>query len=134
VMVIYDAQRFGLSQLHQLRGRVGRGTKKSYCILIADAKGETSRERMKIMTETNDGFEIAEKDLQLRGAGDFFGHKQSGLPDFKIGDVVVDYRAMETARQDAKEIVEQNLLERDHQFYPLRNKLAEDAFVQEIID
>src|SRR5690625_7238849 len=72
-MVIYDAERFGLSQLHQLRGRVGRGDKQSYCILIADPKGEGGKERMRIMTETNDGFRLSEADLELRGPGDFLG-------------------------------------------------------------
>ena len=110
-MVIYDAERFGLSQLHQLRGRVGRGDKQSYCILIAEPKGEIGKERMKIMTETSDGFELAEQDLKLRGPGDFFGKKQSGLPDFKVADMIHDYRALETARMDAEEIVENNLLE-----------------------
>src|SRR5690625_4611997 len=112
VMVIYDAQRFGLSQLHQLRGRVGRGEQQSYCILIADPKGEIGKERMKIMTETNNGFELSEHDLKLRGAGDFFGKKQSGLPDFKVADLIYDYRALEVARRDAQEIVDHNLLDR----------------------
>src|SRR5699024_4418785 len=76
VMLIYDAERFGLSQLHQLRGRVGRGDHQSYCILLADPKGEVGKERMRIMQETNDGFELSEADLKLRGPGDFFGKKQ----------------------------------------------------------
>lgn len=134
VMVIYDAQRFGLSQLHQLRGRVGRGDKKSYCILIADAKGEVSRERMKIMTETNDGFKLSEEDLKLRGAGDFFGSKQSGLPDFKIGDIVSDYRALETARKDAQEIIEMNLLENESEYLPLKRLLDKELLLQESLD
>ena len=91
----------GLSQLHQLRGRVGRGSEQSYCILLADPKSETGKERMKIMTETNDGFVLSEKDLELRGPGDFFGKKQSGLPEFKVADMVHDFRALETAREDA---------------------------------
>src|SRR5699024_6019691 len=111
VMVIYDAERFGLSQLHQLRGRVGRGNKQSYCILIADPKGEVGTERMRIMTETNDGFELAEEDLKLRGPGDFFGKKQSGLPEFKVADLVHDYRALEVARTDAITIIHENLLD-----------------------
>ncbi|UOQ47913.1 ATP-dependent DNA helicase RecG [Gracilibacillus caseinilyticus] len=110
VMMIQDADRFGLSQLHQLRGRVGRGDKQSYCILVADPKGETGKERMRIMTETTDGFELAERDLELRGPGDLFGVKQSGLPEFKLADLVHDYRALETARTDAIELVE-------HQFW-----------------
>ncbi|GIW49585.1 MAG: hypothetical protein KatS3mg080_0196 [Anoxybacillus sp.] len=101
VMVIYDADRFGLAQLHQLRGRVGRGQAQSYCILVADPKSETGKERMRIMTETNDGFVLSEKDLELRGPGDFFGTKQSGMPEFRLGDLVHDYRILEVARQDA---------------------------------
>ncbi|MBD5020953.1 DNA helicase RecG, partial [Xanthomonas citri pv. citri] len=92
IMVIYDADRFGLSQLHQLRGRVGRGEHQSFCILMADPKSETGKERMRIMSETNDGFELSEKDLELRGPGDFFGKKQSGMPEFKVADMVHDYR------------------------------------------
>ncbi|WP_246940049.1 ATP-dependent DNA helicase RecG [Bacillus pinisoli] len=106
IMVIYDAERFGLSQLHQLRGRVGRGAEQSYCILLADPKSETGKERMRIMTETNDGFELSEKDLELRGPGDFFGRKQSGLPEFKVADMVHDYRALEVARQDAVQLIQ----------------------------
>ncbi|NLO83455.1 MAG: ATP-dependent DNA helicase RecG [Clostridiales bacterium] len=90
LMVIENAERFGLAQLHQLRGRVGRGEHQAYCILIADAKTREVYERMKIMTKTNDGFEIAEKDLKLRGPGDFLGVKQHGLPEFKIVNLVRD--------------------------------------------
>ncbi|PSL42193.1 ATP-dependent DNA helicase RecG [Planomicrobium soli] len=104
-MLIYDAERFGLSQLHQLRGRVGRGSEQSYCVLLADPKTEMGKERMASMTETNDGFVLAEKDLQLRGPGDFFGRKQSGVPEFKMADLVHDYRALETARKDAEKLV-----------------------------
>jgi ATP-dependent DNA helicase RecG len=104
-MVIYDAERFGLAQLHQLRGRVGRGHDQSYCILLADPKSEEGKERMISMTETNDGFLLAEKDLELRGPGDFFGRKQSGMPEFKMADLVHDYRALETARQDAEKYI-----------------------------
>jgi ATP-dependent DNA helicase RecG len=118
VMMIQDADRFGLSQLHQLRGRVGRGDKQSYCILVANPKGDTGRERMRIMTETTDGFVLAEKDLELRGPGDIFGIKQSGLPDFKLGDLAHDYRALETARNDAIDIIYHHRL-REEEFQPL---------------
>lgn len=134
IMVIYDAERFGLAQLHQLRGRVGRGSKQSYCILIADPKGEVGKERMKIMTETNNGFELAEQDLQLRGPGDFFGKKQSGLPEFKVADMVHDYRALETARKDAEEIINRNMLETDPQYYRLRQLLENDLALMEQLD
>lgn len=124
IMVIYDAQRFGLSQLHQLRGRVGRGDKQSYCILIGDPKSQDGKERMRIMTETTNGFELSEQDLKLRGPGDFFGTKQSGLPEFKVADIVQDYRALETARKDAEQIIKENLLERDERFHSLKNYIA----------
>ncbi|WPC18927.1 ATP-dependent DNA helicase RecG [Pediococcus inopinatus] len=105
VMIIYDADRFGLAQLHQLRGRVGRGKDQAYCILVADPKNETGIKRMKIMTQSNDGFKISEADLQLRGSGDVFGNKQSGIPEFRIGDPVVDIGALQTAQLEASKIV-----------------------------
>lgn len=123
-MVIYDADRFGLSQLHQLRGRVGRGHKESYCILVANPKSETGIERMKIMTETNDGFILSEKDLELRGAGDLFGSKQSGLPNFKVGDIIGDFGALEAARQEATEIVNNPKFLIDPQYLQLRQTLG----------
>lgn len=123
-MVIYDAERFGLAQLHQLRGRVGRGNHQSYCILIADPKSEEGKERMISMTETNDGFRLAEKDLELRGPGDFFGKKQSGLPEFKMADLVHDYRALEVARQDAVKLIESPEFWRSEEYKALREYLA----------
>ena len=128
MMVIYDAERFGLAQLHQLRGRVGRGEKQSYCILIADPKGEVGKRRMRIMTETNDGFKLAEEDLKLRGPGDFFGKKQSGLPEFKVADLVHDYKALDVARKDAVHIVRQNLLETDPAFEKLHAILQKETY------
>jgi len=106
-MIIYDADRFGLSQLHQLRGRVGRGDKESYCVLVANPKTENGMERMRIMTETTDGFLLSEKDLELRGPGDLFGNKQSGIPNFKIGNIVDDFGALEAARQEANNLINQ---------------------------
>lgn len=134
VMVIYDAERFGLSQLHQLRGRVGRSDLQSYCILVADPKGEIGKERMRIMTETNNGFILSEEDLKLRGAGDFFGKKQSGLPEFKVADMIHDYRALEVARQDAVEIVEGNLLVDNKAFSRLRKYLENEPSFNTLLD
>lgn len=104
VMVIYDANRFGLSQLHQLRGRVGRGEKQSYCILIADPKNESALERMKILTSTNDGFVLAEEDLKMRGSGDMLGNRQSGLPEFKVGNPINDINILEIAQEEASRL------------------------------
>ncbi|PLR77600.1 DNA helicase RecG [Bacillus sp. V3-13] len=123
VMVIYDAERFGLSQLHQLRGRVGRGSRQSYCILLADPKTEIGKERMRIMAETNDGFVLSEKDLELRGPGDFFGKKQSGLPEFKVADMVHDYRALETARSDAAVMIQSDVFWKSDEYCVLREFL-----------
>ena len=105
VMVVEDANRFGLSQLHQLRGRVGRGEYQSYCILIAEGAGEDARTRMEAMVGTTDGFRIAEIDLNLRGPGEMLGTKQSGNLDLKIADLVKDGALLEVARQAALEIV-----------------------------
>ncbi|QUE55382.1 ATP-dependent DNA helicase RecG [Streptococcus oriscaviae] len=105
VMVIMDADRFGLSQLHQLRGRVGRGHKQSYAILVANPKTESGKDRMKIMTETTDGFILAEEDLKMRGAGEIFGTRQSGLPEFHVANIIEDYAILEEARRVASQIV-----------------------------
>ncbi|MET4559220.1 ATP-dependent DNA helicase RecG [Lysinibacillus parviboronicapiens] len=129
-MVVYDAERFGLAQLHQLRGRVGRGEHQSYCVLIADPKSDEGKERMQSMTETNDGFRLAEKDLELRGPGDFFGRKQSGLPDFKVADLVHDYRTLETARKDATEMIEGDAFWQDEAYKYLRLMLEESGVLQ----
>ncbi len=130
VMIIYDAERFGLAQLHQLRGRVGRGDAQSYCILLADPKSEVGKERMRIMTETNDGFVLSERDLELRGPGDFFGAKQSGLPDFKLADVVHDYRALEVARQDAVKLIYSEQFWQDDSFHALRLQLEREGVLK----
>ena len=105
VMLIENAERFGLSQLHQLRGRVGRSDLQSYCIISTSTKSQETRERLNIMTETNDGFVIAEKDLQIRGPGEFLGVRQSGLPDLIISDLVKDAKILEMARNEAIEFV-----------------------------
>lgn len=123
-MVIYDADRFGLSQLHQLRGRVGRGTKESYCILVANPKNDTGIERMKIMTETTDGFVLSEKDLELRGAGDLFGSKQSGAPEFKVGDIIGDFGALEAARNEAALLVNQEAFYVSPDYQSLRREIG----------
>ncbi|WP_341301905.1 ATP-dependent DNA helicase RecG [Lysinibacillus sp. FSL H8-0500] len=129
-MIVYDAERFGLAQLHQLRGRVGRGEHQSYCILLADPKSDEGKERMQSMTETNDGFRLAEKDLELRGPGDFFGRKQSGLPDFKVADLVHDYRILETARKDATELLETDAFWHDRDYQYLRKMLEQSGVLQ----
>ena len=111
VMLIENAERFGLSQLHQLRGRVGRNDLQSYCILHTSTKSQETKERLNIMTQTNDGFVIAEKDLQLRGPGEFLGTRQSGLPDLIISDIVRDAKILEMARNEAIDFVKTNNIE-----------------------
>lgn len=130
VMVVYDAERFGLSQLHQLRGRVGRGSHQSYCILVADPKSEQGRERMRVMTETNDGFEVARRDLELRGPGDFFGTKQSGAPEFRLADPAADFAALEAARDDAAELVAEPSFWTSAEYAALRELLQKDHIFQ----
>ena len=130
LMVIYDAERFGLAQLHQLRGRVGRGEWQSYCVLLADPKNEISKERMRVMTETNDGFVIARKDLELRGQGDFFGSKQSGLPVFKLADLFADYRTLEVASADAGRLIKGSEFWQDPKWSRLVNELQRFAVFQ----
>ncbi|MFD2670187.1 ATP-dependent DNA helicase RecG [Marinicrinis sediminis] len=135
LMIVYNADRFGLSQLHQLRGRVGRGAHQSYCILIASPRTEQGVERMTVMTETEDGFEIARRDLELRGPGDFFGTKQSGLPEFKVADLTHDFELLEWARDDTAELVAKSEFWTGVAYASLRDFLyREQIFNGEIID
>jgi ATP-dependent DNA helicase RecG len=106
VMVIEQAERFGLAQLHQLRGRVGRGAEQSYCVLVTGKLGDASRDRIRTMVESSDGFHIAEMDLKLRGPGEFFGTKQSGLPALRIANLIRDHEILEIARGEAQQFVE----------------------------
>jgi ATP-dependent DNA helicase RecG len=119
MMVIFDAKRFGLSTLHQLRGRVGRSDLQSYCILISDAQ----KERLKIMTETNDGFTISEEDFRLRGQGDLFGVKQTGDMSFKIADLKKDYKILLQAKEDSAIFIKNNLIDK----YPYIKKAIEKS-------
>ena len=121
IMVIEDAERFGLAALHQLRGRVGRGQYQSYCILKYEGKGETVRKRMKVMCETNDGFIISEKDLELRGSGDFFGTMQHGLPEFKIANLFEDMNILKSVQSVAIRIIED-----DPKLEKEKNRLLKD--------
>ena len=108
LMVVENADRFGLSQLHQLRGRVGRGKHQSYCVLVTSTRNPDSRARLKVLTKTTDGFQIAEEDLKLRGPGDFFGQRQHGLPQLRIADLAGDMRALKEAQLAARELLERD--------------------------
>ena len=134
VMIILEADSFGLAQLHQLRGRVGRGSKESYCILVADPKSEYGKERMKIMTETNDGFLISQKDLELRGPGEVLGTKQSGLPEFKVGDPVVNLNILQVAQEEAHNVVFSPNFETKEENFELIKHLNRQFTQEEIID
>ena len=124
-MVVENAERFGLSQLHQLRGRVGRGQAKSYCILLSEHPSEETRRRLKVMTRTNNGFEISQEDLQLRGPGDFFGQRQHGLPTLKIADLACDMQLLEEAQSAARELLrrDEDLSRPEHR--PLLERVRE---------
>ena len=108
IMVIENAERFGLAQLHQLRGRVGRGEYQSYCILKYQGNSELIRKRMQVMQETNDGFIISEKDLELRGSGEFFGTKQHGIPEFKVANLFEDMKLLKLVQSAAIKILEED--------------------------
>jgi len=124
LMVVENAERFGLSQLHQLRGRVGRGKYKSYCILFNQSKSEVSKQRMDIMTSTNNGFVISEKDLELRGPGDVFGVRQHGLPELKIANLYRDMDILKDVQKAVRHIIDGNLLSDDQ--YMMLNKKLDD--------
>lgn len=123
LMIVENADRFGLSQLHQLRGRVGRGSHKSYCVLFSDSKTPESQSRLKIMTQTNDGFLISQEDLRLRGPGDFFGSRQHGLPEMHVADLSADMRVLKTAQEEAHAVLraDPDLIMPEHQ--PLKDRI-----------
>ncbi len=108
VMVVMHAERFGLAQLHQLRGRIGRSGADATCILVASPKNPIAKQRLDVMARTSDGFEIAEEDLRIRGPGEFFGTRQHGLPELKVADLVEDFELLRMARRDAMEIVNED--------------------------
>jgi ATP-dependent DNA helicase RecG len=125
VMLIEHAERFGLAQLHQLRGRVGRGSARSYCVLLASAfLSDEAQGRLQAMCETQDGFKIAEVDLELRGPGEFFGTRQAGLPEFRAANLLTDGRLLEEARQEALALVERDPGLRAPAHRPLRDALV----------
>ncbi|MFW5787608.1 MAG: ATP-dependent DNA helicase RecG, partial [Halanaerobiales bacterium] len=123
LMVIEDGQRFGLAQLHQLRGRVGRGQHQSYCIVIAQPTTEDSKKRLQVFTETNDGFKIAEADLEIRGPGEFFGTEQHGMPDLKVANIIKDQKILNRARKEAKNIISHGNLKENYSL--LYNRLTD---------
>ena len=125
LMVIEDADRFGLSQLHQLRGRVGRGRDKSYCVLFSQNKNPQTRQRLKAFCQTNDGFKIAEEDLRLRGPGDFFGARQSGLPAFRVANLSCDLETLKQAQQASKEWIEEMGTADTRESRALRERIAQ---------
>ncbi|KUK14588.1 MAG: ATP-dependent DNA helicase RecG [Synergistetes bacterium] len=133
VMVIESADRFGLSQIHQLRGRVGRGPKQSYCILLADPKTEEAKKRLSVVVSTTDGFKIAEEDLKMRGPGELCGVRQHGVTDFKVADILRDYKLLALARKEAFFLVEKSPNLKD---YPLLRLMVKRKFAEvgELID
>jgi ATP-dependent DNA helicase RecG len=125
LMVIEDADRFGLSQLHQLRGRVGRGSAKSFCILTTHSRNEETVQRLKALCKTGDGFRIAEEDLRLRGPGDFFGSRQSGLPAFRVADLSCDLKTLKDAQEASAQWIDESGTADTPEAGALRERIAE---------
>ncbi len=125
VMLVEHAERYGLAQLHQLRGRIGRGKHAAYCILMGEPKTDSSRERLSMMVETDDGFAIAEKDLDIRGPGEFLGKRQSGLPELRFGNIIRDFAIMEEAREEAFRLVEEDPALKDSHNSGIRASILE---------
>ena len=124
-MIIEDADRFGLSQLHQLRGRVGRGKVKSYCIMTSHNKNAETLQRLKAMCKTTDGFKIAEEDLKLRGPGDFFGARQSGMPTFRVANLSMDLQTLKDAQNASAQWIEESGTAQTPEAAALRQRIGE---------
>lgn len=131
MMVIFNADQFGLSQLHQLRGRIGRGSTQSYCYFVADPKTENGKKRMEIVSATNDGFVLAEEDLKLRGQGEIFGSRQSGLPEFQVGDVVANFQTLVEAKKVTAELIKTDPQLTNEELRPLRTLLEYKAQIDD---
>ncbi len=130
IMCVMEAHRFGVSQLHQLRGRVGRGSIQSYCILVSDSRGEDARRRIELMTETTDGFRLAEEDLLMRGAGQIFGNRQHGLPDLKVANIIRDVDILESARAAVQSYIEKEGIQMvERKFTPILKSIFGEAFL-----
>ena len=123
IILIENADRFGLSQLHQLRGRVGRGTRKSSCILVTDNVTEDVKARLNVICQNSDGFKIAEEDLKLRGCGDFFGNRQHGLPSLKIADLINDMELLDSAKDTAYSIIQEDSTLSSKKYASLRTEI-----------
>ncbi|MBQ4208729.1 MAG: ATP-dependent DNA helicase RecG, partial [Clostridia bacterium] len=124
LMVVENAERFGLSQLHQLRGRVGRGRAKSYCVLLSDAGGDSAKQRLEALCKTNDGFAVADADLRLRGPGDFFGARQHGLPQLHIADLLQDMDTLREAKEASQRVIADDPLLQKEQNGDLKDAIA----------
>ena len=122
-MVVENAERFGLSQLHQLRGRVGRGVHKSWCVLMARDPTEEAKQRLRVLVKTSDGFAVAEEDLKLRGPGDFFGSRQHGLPEMHIAELTGSMDTLKEAQEAAKELIRRDPALSDGELAPLREHI-----------
>jgi len=122
VMVILGAERFGLSQLHQLRGRVGRGSHKSHCVVVSDSESPDARKRLRILESTNNGFELADYDMKMRGPGDFLGTNQSGLPQLQVA-TLTDLSMLETARTEAQRLISNNRFDTEAQYAAIRERV-----------
>ena len=125
LMIIENAERFGLAQLHQLRGRVGRGSHKSHCILIYSSKTNVCKERMEIMEETNDGFRISEKDLEIRGPGEFFGTRQHGIPELKVANIFKHIKVLKLAQEESKNIFREDKNLNKKEYILLKKEMIE---------
>ena len=125
IMVIYNSERFGLAQLHQLRGRVGRGEYQSFCILLNASNNPIARERMRILQASTDGFVISEKDLELRGPGEFFGTRQHGIPELKIANLIRDIDILSLVQKEAKNILKEDPYLSSDKYRGIKNKITE---------